>query len=150
MRSYFNYFIYLSFIFLVIWLFKSEYMIIPKIKSYFIFSGSLLMLFLAFIFEAFLWKNILQKSNYPININQSIASVGFSVFGKYIPGKVWMVIGKAAYLSEKSNLPIGKLSFLSLQMQFIQSWVGLVFGALGLLLIDGVTLFSWAIILLWS
>ena len=146
LNSYYKYFIYVSFIFLIIVLYCANYLTIPDIKSYFALSLSLIFLYSAFIFEAVLWKNILLKSNHSIHIIQSIESVGLSIFGKYIPGKVMMIIGKAAYISSINDLSFGTLSFISLQMQLILSWVGLVIGTIALLLLNGFSTWGWIII----
>jgi len=148
LNSYYKYFIYGSFIFLIIALYRANYLIIPDIKSYFALSISLLFLYSAFIFEAVLWKKLLLKSNHSIHIIQSIESIGLSIFGKYIPGKVMMIIGKAAYISENNGLSLGRLSFISLQMQLILAWVGLVIGTIALLLLNGFSTWGWIIIFL--
>jgi uncharacterized membrane protein YbhN (UPF0104 family) len=99
--------------------------------------------------NAVAWKKILEKSNYHIRVGNCLAGFGLSIFGKYIPGKIWMVMGRAAYIAEKSDLSLGALSAVSLNMQFIAIWIGLVFGLMGMFLLDGWHLWGWFIVFLW-
>ena len=87
--------------------------------------------------NAVAWKKILEKSDYHFRVGDCLAGFGLSIFGKYIPGKIWMVMGRAAYIAEKSEVSLGALSAVSLNMQFIAIWIGLVFGLLGMLLLEG-------------
>ena len=99
--------------------------------------------------NAVAWKKILEKSRYHIRLGDCLAGFGLSIFSKYIPGKIWMVMGRAAYIAEKSDLSLGALSAVSLNMQFIAIWTGLVFGLMGMLLLDGWHLWGWFIVFLW-
>ena len=99
--------------------------------------------------NAVAWQKILEKSDYHIGLGQCLAGFGLSIFGKYIPGKIWMVMGRAAYITEKNNLSLGAVSAVSLNMQFIAIWMGLVFGLIGMLMMDGWHLWGWFIVLLW-
>ncbi len=58
-------------------------------------------------------------------------------------------MGRAAYLTENSDLSLGELSAVSLNMQFIAIWTGLVFGLIGIALLDGWHLWGWLILFLW-
>jgi len=69
--------------------------------------------------------------------------VGLNVFGKYIPGKVWMVMGKAVYLSENLNFSVAALSLLFLNAQIVGLWCGLILGISGLFINDTLHLISW-------
>jgi len=111
--------------------------------------ASFLFLVGGFISDAFSWKQILKKSTYNVVFSECLAGVGLCMFGKYIPGKVWMVVGRAAYIAEKNNYPLSKLSAISLNTQFIALWIGLILGAVGLFLLGGLHLWGWLILLLW-
>lgn len=141
--------IYVSLVFLVVALYKANYLNVPKIFSVFNLSVSFLFLFAGFCLNAVVWQKVLEKSNYHIGLDKCLAGFGLSIFGKYIPGKIWMVMGRAAYITEKSDLSLGALSAVSLNMQFIAVWVGLVFGLIGIALLDGWHLWGWLILCLW-
>ena len=106
-------------------------------------------LFSGFCLNAVVWQKVLEKSNYHVSLDKCLAGFGLSIFGKYIPGKIWMVMGRAAYITEKSDLSLGAVSAVSLNMQFIAIWVGLVFGLIGIALLDGWHLWGWLILCLW-
>jgi len=145
----YKFFIYLSIFFLCIALYKFDYLHIPHIRSNVILLSSFPFLFAGFIGNAFSWKKVLDQANYPVEIKKSIASIGLSIFGKYIPGKIWMIIGRSAYISLKTGYNIKQLSLLSLNTQFITLWAGLLLGFVGLLVLGGDLLWGWTIIVVW-
>ena len=149
MSGWFKYFTYASFIFLVLALHKANYLVIPTVYSVYDLAVSFLFLFLSFWSGATCWRMILKKNNYHICEKESLASVGLTVFGKYIPGKVWAIMGRAAYIGQKKSLPIHKLAAISMDAQIITLWIGLVFGAFGLFLLGGLGAWGWSILLLW-
>jgi hypothetical protein len=149
MKKWFKYFIYISLVFLVIALIKADYLVIPKIHSYFYLVLSIIFLFTGFIFNCVSWKKVINKSDLKVNFKNSIASVGLSIFGKYIPGKIWTIIGKAGYISEKYNYSFKKISSLSLNAQFITLWIGLILGEIGLFLLKGLKIWESIILVIW-
>jgi uncharacterized membrane protein YbhN (UPF0104 family) len=138
-----------SLVFLVVALYRADYLQAPRIISVFNLILSFLFLCCGFIMNAVAWKKILEKSNYHIRPGDCLAGFGLSIFGKYIPGKIWMVMGRAAYIAEKSDVSLAALSAVSLNMQFIAIWTGLVFGLIGMLMLDGWHLWGWFIVFLW-
>jgi uncharacterized membrane protein YbhN (UPF0104 family) len=148
-RNRYKYFIYISILFLIFTLYKANYLKIPHILSFSALIISFLFLFGGFISQAFCWKKILETSDYHISFGECLAGHGLTIFGKYIPGKIWAIIGRAAYVSEKDHLPLGTLSALSINEQFISIWVGLIFGIVGLFLLHGFRLWGWVSFLLW-
>lgn len=129
-----NYFIYLSVLFLIFTLHKESYLKIPEILSINIFILSLLCLYCGFILNAVAQQKLLAKSSYPITLPEAIAMTGLNVFSKYLPGKMWMVMGKSLYISEKYGYPPTTISLHFLHIQFMVIWCGLILGLLGLLL----------------
>jgi len=148
MRLWHKYFVYLSLIFLTVALYNANYFKIPKIFSWPVLITSFLFLFTGFVSNAISWKQILKKSHYSIRLKECIAGTGLSIFGKYIPGKIWMVMGRASYIAEKNKLPLGTLSAISLNAQFISLWIGLIFGLIGLFVLGGLHLWGWLILCL--
>jgi glycosyltransferase 2 family protein len=148
-KSWYKYFVYLSLLFLAVALYNADYLKIPQLFSLPILVLSFIFLFAGFINSAISWKQILNKSRYSIRLGECIAGTGLSIFGKYIPGKIWMVMGRAAYITKKNQLPLGILSAISLKAQLIALWTGLIFGMVGLFLLDGLHLWAWLILCLW-
>ena len=52
-------------------------------------------------------------------------------------------------MAKESRYPLGMLSIISLNEQFITLWVGLSLGTLGLFLLHGVYLWGWLILFVW-
>ncbi len=137
MNHRYKYFVYISLLFLAVVLYHTNFLKVPKAISLPAILASFIFLFLGFISGAVAWKKILEKSNYHVNLNECLAGTGLSIFGKYIPGKIWIVVGRAAYIAEKSDYSLGKLSAISLNAQFIDLWTGLIFGTIGVFFIGG-------------
>ena len=149
MSKYFKIFVYSSLIFLGWYLWHHGLLKIPRIRSYSLLSLSALPLLAGFLGSSLAWSKILNKSGFSIQFAESIASMGLSIFGKYIPGKVWMIVGRAAYAAERRQYPISSLSVISLNDQCISLWTGLLMGTLGLFAIDSLHLYKWPVLTSW-
>lgn len=147
--NWYKYLICLSFVFLAVALYKANYFVLPHIFSFSTLIASFLVLFMGFISSAIAWWYLLQRSHCHVDAVTCLASVGLSTFSKYIPGKIWTVVGRAAYVAKESRYPLGMLSIISLNEQFITLWVGLSLGTLGLFLLHGVYLWGWLILFVW-
>lgn len=130
-------------------LYRADYLTIPEITSFYCVIGSFVFLFGGFATDAFSWKSTLNASKFRANSKESLASVGLNIFAKYIPGKVLVIVGRAAYISERKNYPFGRISILSLNAQFISLWVGLTLGTSGLFILGEFLIWKWFILFLW-
>ena len=137
MRHWHKYLIYISFLFLAIALYRADYLKIPEVHSSRVLAASFLFLYAGFIGTAFAWHRMLSETAYPVPITDAVAGIGLSIFSKYIPGKVWMIIGRAAYISHRRKGALSELSMISLSAQLITLWVGLILGAIGLFFVHG-------------
>ncbi|MDA3891213.1 MAG: lysylphosphatidylglycerol synthase transmembrane domain-containing protein [Salinivirgaceae bacterium] len=135
MKKYFNYFIYISIAFLIYALYKADYLKIPEIEKFWILITSIIILIIGFVFDGITWQKTLVNSGYPIKAKDGIASTGLSVFGKYIPGKLWIIVGRSAYISRKYNFNEGETSYISFITQIISLWFGFALGLSGLFFI---------------
>ena len=138
-----KYLIYFSLIFIVVTLYKTQHFEIPHIHSPILLFLSLICLFGGFVINAISQQRLLERSKFHISIRQAISMTGLNIFGKYITGKVWMVLGKAMYIAEKKKYPITELSLLFLHAQIIGLWCGLVLGICGLWVNDALHYLSW-------
>ncbi len=143
MKKYFNYFIYISLLFLIIALYRADYLVIPVIFNYTALILSFILLVLGFLANSLQYKIILKRFGIQIAYQHALIGIGMTVFGKYIPGKIWMILGKAAYISSISNAPVNKISLVSFDNQFITLWVGLIMGFVGITFIGGLHLWGW-------
>ncbi len=149
MRPWFRYLVYASLAFLVVALYKSDYLVMPRIHSFPALIASFLLLFGGFVADAFSWRSILGRTGYPVSPRSSLAAVGLSSFAKYIPGKVWALMGRAGYVAGKYAYPLATVTSATVTWQLIILWLGLVFGATGLYILNSPILWSWPILLMW-
>jgi len=99
--------------------------------------SSIFFLFAGFLGQAFSWKKTLQHSNCHVDYKKSIASIGLTIFGKYVPGKVWMLVGRSTYVSLKKNSELWQTTVISLVAQLIALWTGLILGIFGIIALKG-------------
>jgi uncharacterized membrane protein YbhN (UPF0104 family) len=77
------------------------------------------------------WQVVLTNGKMvDISFKDAVVSNGLSVFTKYIPGKLMVVLGRAMFISDKYKVPLKELSIASLKTQMITLWVGLTLGYL--------------------
>lgn len=127
MKKIFNILLLISFVFLFIYLVRQDY-IIPVIISPLALVSSFAALFAGYVASAYSWKVAMQVHGIRHSMREAIVSHGLSIFAKYIPGKVWVILGRAGYLSgDKSELK--NLSFISFMEQLVYLWAGFVVSA---------------------
>ncbi|MFP4557356.1 MAG: lysylphosphatidylglycerol synthase domain-containing protein [Bacteroidales bacterium] len=136
LKRIFTYLFYASLIFLGYYLYKADYLAMPKIHSWGYSVISLILLLLGFLLQNINWQRILKVFNINTTLKSASISVGLSIFMKYIPGKVMVVLGRAAYISEKKGVPIVHVTTASLFSQIISLWVGFLLGSIALINAD--------------
>ena len=146
--SWFKIFFYVSLLFLVFALIRNDYLKIPVIHHLFYLLISFLFLFTGFLLNGLSWTKVIQNSNYKIKNKDGISSAGLSIFGKYIPGKLWVILGRAEFLTKKFGYNRKAMSSLSLNTQFISLWIGLLMGTIGLLFINQFDIYGISALLL--
>jgi glycosyltransferase 2 family protein len=135
MSKWFNIFVYLSFGFLIVALIESDYLKIPDIVNYSYIVLSVVFVCIGFLLDSFSWYRTLRNYGYlEVKVSDSIISMGLSIFGKYLPGKVWSIIGRSSYISKIYGLHEKDAAVISLNAQFISFWVGLLLGIIGLVI----------------
>lgn len=120
--------IYVSIIFMVIYLFRTNKFEQISINHVGRFVLSLFVLFSAFMLNPLRWWMINRYSNIPITFRLAVKSTGLSIMGKYIPGKLWLAIGKAAIVSKETKYPLETLLNNSFYFQLLGVGTGLLFG----------------------
>jgi glycosyltransferase 2 family protein len=125
--------IYISLIFLACSLYKAEYLKVPTVFYPLPLLSSFVLMFTGFIISAISQQRLLSVSGLQISVSHSLPMEGLNIFGKYIPGKMWVVMGKAFYISQHYNYSIPELSLLFIQAQIVTMWYGLALGVAGLL-----------------
>lgn len=115
---------------------KKEYIVIPERINYSYLSLSFFVLFFGVFVQGLSYKIILKNFGYYISATDSLVAFGTTVLARYMPGKVWVHLGRAGYLQKKYNYPFNKLAFISLNSQFIGIWLVVLFCSIGFFLID--------------
>ncbi|KKK93946.1 hypothetical protein LCGC14_2687810, partial [marine sediment metagenome] len=100
MKTSYRIFLVLSVLALSVGLYRADYLRVPEIVSGTALIGSLLLLFCGFLVMTRCWKGMLDTSGFRASSASCIAGCGLSVFGKFIPGKVWTIMGRAAYIAQ--------------------------------------------------
>ena len=148
MKNWFRYIFYASLIFLVIALIRADYLVLPTIFKPVRLVLSMVLLFAGFLLNALGWPRLLRHTPYRVGDGEGMASHGLAIFGKYIPGKFWVIMGRAEYLSLHSGQSRKDLASLSLDAQFIALWTALLLGSIGMLSVRGGGLYGMAVLLL--
>jgi glycosyltransferase 2 family protein len=149
MKKWFNYLFIISLIFITITLYKSNYLVIPQIVSFPKLLFSIILLFIGFLLDVKAWQEILRSNSVITKYSSCLASMGLSVFWKYIPGKIWVIAGRSSYIAKKYNGSDKQLVSISLNAQLIGFWMGIIFGGIGLLLIKDYSYFGLLFIGCW-
>jgi glycosyltransferase 2 family protein len=150
MKKWFNYFVYVSIVSLLIALITADYIIIPKVHNYNLLVLSVLFVCFGFFLDSLAWKKTLHVYGYKnVKTKQAVSSMGLSIFGKYIPGKIWLIMGRSAYLAKIYNINEKDTTSISLNAQFISLWVGLLIGVVGFIFIGTKLLWAALTLLLW-
>jgi hypothetical protein len=141
-RNWYHWFVYASLLFVAVALYRFDYLALPRFVSHGTLLVSVILLIAGFLCTAAGWGQALAKAGYPVRFGEALAALGLSIFGNYMPGKVWLIVGRAGYVARRRGYPLGKLTVASLNAQLISLWTGLVVGAVGLLLLDGFRLWG--------
>ncbi|MFH0757139.1 MAG: lysylphosphatidylglycerol synthase domain-containing protein [Bacteroidota bacterium] len=136
----FNILLFVSFVFLFIYLVRQDY-IIPEIHNLTALVGSVLCLFAGFYASAFSWFVALRSHRVRHTLRETLVSHGQSIFAKYIPGKIWVILGRAGYLSEDKT-GLKNRSFVSFMEQAVYLWAGFLISAVPTLIFYGLHWFS--------
>ncbi len=145
MEKYFNYFIYVSLAFLLWTLHRRDLVHIPEIVSIRSLVLSMALLAASFVMLAFMWQRFLDVYGYHTGFRDCVAAVGLTVFGKYIPGKIWLLLGVAGVISQRYRFPMGQITIIALKLQMCVIWAGLVLGIVVLYLTDGLAVWTPAV-----
>ena len=131
-----NILLYLSILFLVYYLYTFNYLSLANLNfnsTYLAFS--ILTLFISMILGANTWQRSLEAHKISISFGTALISHGRYIFAKYVPGKVWVVLGRAAYVASK-GFSLADTSFISTKLQIANIAVGFLYGLVPLLILD--------------
>jgi len=125
--------LYLSIIFLLIHIYKNGLFIIPSIYSPAALVISLAFLFSGFLFDVLGWQLIINENGGKVKYKYALISTGLYIFTKYIPGKIWIILGKVNYMKNYAKLNLTELSGLALTYQIFSLVGGMCIGLFGIM-----------------
>jgi uncharacterized membrane protein YbhN (UPF0104 family) len=133
--------IYVSLVFLFIYLYKLDYFAFQDVSfDFFPLILSVLLLWTGYVLSALSWWNILYRHKIPITVKQAIVSHGQAIFAKYIPGKIWTVLGRASKVASYTHKGVSELSFISLKEQLLYLLVGILISIVPVYILYGFSL----------
>ncbi|MBU2649823.1 MAG: flippase-like domain-containing protein [Bacteroidetes bacterium] len=134
----YNILIYISFIFLFIYLIRTDYINFDKIQfNYIALAASIVLFWIGITMSSLSWGNALKVHHITISSKNAVISHGLSIFAKYIPGKIWVVLGRATYVSNL-GYSINTSSLASLKEQLIYVWTGIGISIIPVLIYYGI------------
>ena len=141
-------FIYVSIIGLLYYFYKIDYLVLKNIEiNLKELSISLLFLLTGFLFSAISWWYALKIHSVNIKLKQAFVSQSLPVFTKYIPGRVWTILGRAALIKENKH-GLKFLTFISFKEQIIYLCLGFFISIYPILRTERIKEFSVIIIAL--
>lgn len=132
-RAFFNIFLCVSLVGLFIYVLGLDEIRYLKLKNIYYLLLSGVFLLLGFVFQAYSWQLLVAAYISNLKPIHAFQSVALSIFGKYLPGKVWMIVGRAGYLAAIYSQSLTVLNLLSVLVQVMAILSGLVLGVNGLL-----------------
>ncbi len=148
-RTWHRYLVYVSLVFVAIVLYRFDYLRVPQIASYPVLLATVPLQLAGFVFLVASWNVLLARSACPVRFAEGLAALGLSVLGNYVPGKVWLIMGRAGYVAGRHGYPLAKVSVLSLHAQLITLWAGLALGSIAAFAVGGMRVWGPLILLLW-
>ena len=96
----FDLILYISFLFILYHLYSTDFLKFPKVHNLDFFLASLIFLVIFSFLDSITWYKVLDSNGFQIDIRDSISSIGLPIFARYIPGKIFMILGPAAYVTK--------------------------------------------------
>lgn len=128
--------LYVSLIFLLVYLYSKKLLFIPELQKPGWFIVSVGILFGGYFLDVKAWQIIVRTELPRLTYKDAFISTGKFIFSKYVPGKFWVIIGKAGYLKEKYNHGFINLTSFSLYYQLISIFSATLIGLIVLYSID--------------
>ncbi|HOC38970.1 MAG TPA: lysylphosphatidylglycerol synthase domain-containing protein, partial [Thermodesulfobacteriota bacterium] len=142
-------FLYISLGFLVVFLFKYDFLTIHihQIDVLYLII-SVILLETGFLLNTLSWYAVCRRGSPGMSFKAALLSHGLSIMGKYIPGKFWGVLGRAAYASQ-DGAGMKKLTHLSMYAQVQSVWAGMGLGVAGLMISGSMAHLLWGTSAAW-
>jgi len=126
--------------FLVIYLIKHNLLDFSQFRLNTSFYISLFFLFGGFVLSGISWWYATLIHGIKISVSDGISSHGLAIFAKYIPGKIWTILGRASKVASHTDKAVSELSFISLKEQLVYLLVGILISIIPVYLLYGLSL----------
>ncbi|MDA3910509.1 MAG: lysylphosphatidylglycerol synthase transmembrane domain-containing protein, partial [Bacteroidales bacterium] len=147
MKRFFNILFYLSIIIFVIYLTQVDYLVFSDIQlNYWYLGLAIVFLWTGFYFSTQSWWYALKIHKIKISRKTGLISHGLSIFAKYIPGKVWMILGRASYVAKDEGISAKTPSVASLKEQLVFIMSGMLISILPILYFDFPWYIPWIVV----
>jgi len=147
--GWYGYLVIASLLFVLIYLYRVDHFAPVTIHSPLALAWSVAFLLAGFLGQGMAWFATVNESGFKASLSQCLAGSGLSIFTKYIPGKVFVVLGRAAYLTQRLGYPLSRMGMISLTAQLMALWTGLTLGTIGLLLGGGLPAWKATLAVVW-
>ncbi|MCK5029082.1 MAG: flippase-like domain-containing protein [Bacteroidales bacterium] len=148
MKRIINVLLYGSLIALLLYVYNLDFLIFRDLRiNYLWLSISILLLFTGFVFSAISWKVALNLHNVKAGFKEAIYSQGIVGFTKYIPGRVWTILGRAAILKNEDR-ELKRLSFISFKEQLVYLCLGFFISIYPVIRTEKIQEYAWIIFIL--
>jgi uncharacterized membrane protein YbhN (UPF0104 family) len=128
--------LYVSVGFLIYYLVKLDYLALGDVHfDYLLLVSSVFLLWVGFFYSTVSWRIALEQHGFKISQRLATYSHGISVFAKYIPGKLWVIIGRASLAAKKGG-SVKVFSTVSLKEQLVYLFVGLIISLFALIFVE--------------
>jgi len=148
MKRIVNILLYGSIVALLLYVYNLDFLIFRDLRiNYNWLFISFVFLFTGFVFAAISWKVVLNLHNVKVSFKEAAYSQGIVGFTKYIPGRVWTILGRAAILKNEDR-KLKKLSFISFKEQLIYLCLGFLISIYPVFKTEKIKEYAWIIIVL--
>lgn len=143
-KTHLNLFTYLlvilSVFFITRYLYVNDLLRFPgSIRWSWIFA-SFIALMAGFFLNSVSWQQILLNNGIRVTLKEAYLSLGLTIFGKYIPGKVWLITGISGKIAATSGAPIFTIAMIATLLQILIILFGALIGMISLAKSLGATL----------
>ena len=132
-KSILNYLPFFAVFFAAFYFYRQDLDVSLQKPDFFLLCMSMTLLLCVFCLRGLLWHRILLKFNINISIRDALDSQFRTILLKYIPGKVWILLGKANIVSNHGH-SLKLCSLVAFFLQILMVISGFVVGVLGLIL----------------
>ncbi|MDD2941672.1 MAG: lysylphosphatidylglycerol synthase domain-containing protein [bacterium] len=121
-------FVVVSIAFTLVYLYRNGLFYIPGNISWGYYALGVCFALVGHILDSASWREALRAIRITTPLSVCTVGTALAIFGKYIPGKVWMIAGRTIYLRNFTRTSVVEITNLVLLVQVIMLWTGMAIG----------------------